>query len=64
MSTETSTEITQAVVNNIERAAKGEHDREAMAQALKELDRGREELRRKIGTVNVAVDLIRHARNQ
>lgn len=56
-------ELAQSIVMNLERASKGERDPDAMGQALKELDRGREELRQRIGTVNIAVDLIHHARN-
>ena len=65
MSTNTpsTAELMQLVVKNLERASKGERDPDAMDQALKELDLGREELRKRIGTVNIAVDLIHHARN-
>ena len=47
-----------------DRAAKGVRDPTAMDRAFKEMDRIREELRQRIGTVNVAVDLVREARNQ
>ena len=46
------------------RVSKGERDPEKMGKAIVEMNRMREELRKRIGIVNVAVDLIRHARNQ
>ena len=65
MSTETpsAADLVQSVIRNLERASKGERDPAAMDEALRELDRGRAELRQRIGTVNIAVDLIHHARN-
>ncbi len=44
-------------------AAKGIRDPEAMRKACEEMDQMREELRRRIGTVDVAVDFVRDARN-
>ncbi|HZN36835.1 MAG TPA: hypothetical protein VFB80_23560 [Pirellulaceae bacterium] len=46
----------------IDRLIRGERDPEAMRKACEEMDAAREELRRRIGTVDVAVDLIRDAR--
>ena len=57
------TEEMQASARNLERASNGERDPEDMKLALKELTRAREELRQRIGTVNIAVELIRDARN-
>ncbi|MFN0056782.1 MAG: hypothetical protein ACKV0T_31950 [Planctomycetales bacterium] len=45
-------------------ASKGVRDREVSRRACEEMDRMREELRQRIGTVNMAVDLIRDARDQ
>ena len=39
-------------------------DPETLRRAREEMNRMREELRQRIGTVQVAVDLIRDARNQ
>lgn len=47
-----------------DKAAKGIRDPEAMRQAAEEMDQMREDLRKRIGTVEVAVELIRDARNQ
>jgi hypothetical protein len=48
----------------LERASRGERDPEKVDKAIEEMNRMREELRKRIGTVNVAVDLIRDARRQ
>ena len=45
------------------RALAGPRDREAMRQATERMDRMREELRQTRGEMNVAVDLIREARD-
>ena len=47
----------------IERLMKGVRDPEAASRACERMDHEREELRKKIGTIEVAVDLIRDARN-
>ena len=56
------------LVHNLERtleiAATGYRDPAEMRQAREEMNRLREELRQKIGIVDVAVELIRDARNQ
>ena len=46
------------------RAQKGVRDPELMRKACEEMDRMREELKKRIGTVDVAVDFIRDARNR
>lgn len=45
-------------------ATSSARDPETMRKAREEMNRMREELRKRIGTVEVAVDLIREARNQ
>jgi hypothetical protein len=45
-------------------AAKGFRDPEKMRKASEEMDRLREELRLRIGTVEVAVDLVRTGRDE
>lgn len=45
-----------------ERASKGVRDAESLRRASESLDRARESTRQRIGTVEVAVDLIREAR--
>ncbi|HTU88940.1 MAG TPA: hypothetical protein VMF69_02485 [Gemmataceae bacterium] len=51
----------QRVVDN---AAKGIRDPEEMKKACMEMDRLRQQLRRKVGTLDVAVDLIREVRDE
>lgn len=46
-----------------DRAAKGIRDPEAMRRACERMDRGREEVYKRVGLLNVAVDLIREARD-
>jgi hypothetical protein len=41
----------------------GQRDPEVARRSRERIDREREELRKRIGTVDVAVDLIREARN-
>jgi hypothetical protein len=48
----------------IERMRKGIRDPEAEKEALETLSRRREELRKRIGTVDVAVELIREFRDR
>jgi hypothetical protein len=45
-----------------ERLRKGVHDPEVARRARERMDRMREELRERIGIVDVAVDLVRDAR--
>ena len=47
----------------IDRVIRGQRDPEAMRLACERMDRMREELRARIGTVEMAVELIRDARN-
>lgn len=47
----------------IARLMKRERDPAAGRKAREEMDRMREEIRRRIGTVDVAVELVREARN-
>jgi len=60
MATDAQTELHEAIAQ----LTSGKRDPVAMRKAAERMDRGREELRGKIGTVDVAVDLIRDARNQ
>lgn len=60
MATETMSDLEVAV----SRILKGVRDPEAGAKALKEMERMREETRKRVGTVNAAVCLIRDARDQ
>ncbi|HET6880266.1 MAG TPA: hypothetical protein VFI31_08930 [Pirellulales bacterium] len=66
MSTETtvSPDVLQRLQERLERVAKGIRDPDEMREGAKNMDRMREELRQRIGIVNVAVELIRDARNQ
>lgn len=65
MSTDTTTpaDLVHEIQDRLERAAQGIRDHVEMENAFREMERMREELRTKIGTVDVAVDLIRDARN-
>ena len=56
--------MANALEKSLERAANRQRDPERMRKAIEEMDRSREETRKKIGIVDVAVDLIRDARNQ
>ena len=47
-----------------ERASKKVRDRDAMRRACNQLDVAREELRKRVGTLDIAVDLIRSGRDQ
>ncbi len=47
-----------------ERAAHGVRDPEIMRQAAERMDRMCEELRRRVGVLDVAVELIREARDE
>lgn len=48
----------------IERAMKGVRDPEAMDRAAQEMDEGREEIRSRLGELDIAVDLIREVRDE
>jgi len=47
-----------------DRAGAGIRDREAMKKAAEGMDREREELRKRVGVLSVAVDLIRESRDE
>ncbi|HEX3998746.1 MAG TPA: hypothetical protein VHX65_09375 [Pirellulales bacterium] len=47
-----------------ERAGKKVRDRDAMRRACSQLDVAREELRKRVGTLDIAVGLIRSGRDQ
>jgi hypothetical protein len=66
MSTATiiSSELMARMQAAADKAAAGIRDSDAMDRAFAEMDRLREDLRQKIGTVDVAVDLIRDARDR
>ena len=58
------TELIHSIQDRLEKAGRGVRDPKAMRRALDRLNRTREELRVRIGTVDVAVDLVRDARDQ
>lgn len=64
MSTDTAATGKHELEGSLERAATGKRDPERMRRAVEELHRTREQTRRKFGTVEVAVELIRDARDQ
>lgn len=63
MSIDSSTDLVRELEQALERASSGNRDAVEMRHAREEMNRLREELRREIGIVDVAVDLIRDARN-
>ena len=66
MSTDTvnTAELVREIQERLKKAAAGIRDPEEMRRARENMNRMREELRQRIGIVNVAVDLIRDARDQ
>lgn len=62
MSTETTTPGKRELEDAI--AHLGSRDPETMRRACEEMDRMREETRRRVGTINVAVDLVREFRDR
>lgn len=64
MSIDTTADLVLELQRTLERASRGVRDPAEMRQAREEMNRMREELQGVIGTVEVAVDLIRDARNQ
>jgi len=58
------TELMVLMQEAADNASKGVRDPEAARNACEEMDRMRDELRQRIGTVNMAVDLIRAARDR
>lgn len=57
-------EIRAELEEAIRRALSGVRDPEAMRKACERMDRAREELRKKHGELNIAVDLIRQGREE
>jgi len=66
MSTPTSSpgEVVHELHEILAGASTGVRDPETMRKAREEMNRMREELRQRIGTVEIAVDIIREARDQ
>lgn len=62
--TSTPAEVVAELQASLALAASGVRDPGTMRKAREEMNRMREELRQKIGTVDVAVELVRDARNQ
>jgi hypothetical protein len=60
----TASEAQRELQEAVERLTRGVRDPAAARQACARMDRMREELRERIGTVEVAVELIRDARDQ
>lgn len=58
------TELDAAYRAAVERAMKGVRDPKAMDEAAREMDEGREEIRSRLGELNIAVDLIREGRDE
>jgi hypothetical protein len=59
-----SPEVRAQLEEAIRRAMSGVRDPEAMRKACERMDRSREELRKKHGEMNIAVDLIRQGRDE
>jgi hypothetical protein len=57
-------EVMADLENAARYAASGVRDSEVMRQACERMDRMREELRRQVGEMNVAVELIREVRDE
>jgi hypothetical protein len=64
MSIETATTDRQRLEELIARLMRGERDPEAMRRACERMDRMREEIQKRIGTVDVAVRYIRELRDR
>ena len=56
--------IDQELQAAVDRVLKGVRDPEAMRQAANRMDRMREEMRHRVGNVNLAVSLIRATRDE
>ena len=54
----------QKLAETLDRLVKGTRDPKEMNWAAEQMDRMREEIRQRCGIVNMAVDLIRDARDQ
>lgn len=59
----TSTDVTKQHQEAMDRLVRGIRDPEVGRKAREEMDRMREDTRQRVGTVEVAVDFIRDARN-
>jgi hypothetical protein len=59
----TDSELQSELQAAVDRLIKGTRDPEAVRKACERMDRMREEMRRRTGDVEVAVDLIREARD-
>lgn len=64
MSIDATNDLVQEIQQTLERASADVRNPVELRQAREEMNRVREELRQKIGVVDVAVELIRDARNQ
>jgi hypothetical protein len=64
MSTETASSGMKDLTDAVKRMMNGVRDPALAKKAREDMDRTREEIRKRIGTVEVAVDLIRDARDQ
>ena len=53
----------QEIELSLEKAMRGVRDPQEMEKAIEDLNRMREELRKRIGIVDIAVELVRDARN-
>jgi hypothetical protein len=60
----TATDLDAEYEAAIERAMNRVRDPVAMERAAKEMDEGREEIRSRLGEIEMAVDLIRDARDE
>jgi hypothetical protein len=58
-----STELLERMHAAVERAAAGRRDPAQMRAACEEMDRIRESIQRRLGVIDLAVELIRDARN-
>ena len=56
--------LSDVAPGQLERAMKGIRDPDAMDQAAREMDQGREEIRQRLGDIQVAVELIRQVRDE
>lgn len=56
--------ITEEHLHDLDKALEPVRDRDDMRRAIEALKKSQEETRKRIGTVTVAVDLIRDARDQ
>ena len=64
MSIDAASDLLHELQVTLERARTGARDPAEMRQAREDMNRLREDLRKKIGTISVAVELIRDARSQ